>query len=263
MPNLLPRSTPDHPTFFCVCWDGVFSLYGRVNISGVSWYTGTMDNTDTEETSVEIEGLGYDPIAILEATMEGKLPPKSYLSRDPDGDDDSLTMLKSSRPRDMPEIGHLKDAIVTSPDGRPEVIVPPGGRIVIERRASVIDGAPWLDTKVYDVRGVDQEAGILKLWDPELHHHARENWFVGLSVGSRYKLPPAKGRWDVAPKVKPVPVAVAPTLTPAGEPGAKPRRGRPPGTKNRSKDVIAAEKAERAAAKAGKRGRKSKKAGVA
>lgn len=199
------------------------------------------------------DGLGFDPIAILEATMAGRTPPESYAD---DDEGNSLAVLRNDRPRDMPKIDHLGDAVHMQSDGTPAFIVPPGGKVIIERRSSVLNGNPWLDTKLYDVVAVDHTIGLVKLWDPELRHHARDNWFVGLKAGSRYKLPPPRGRWDSPPKVVAAPVS-PPPLSPEGEP-IKRKRGRPAGVKNRPKDVIVAEKAARAAAKSEKKGRKSK-----
>lgn len=219
-------------------------------------------SNDVEVEDREGDELGFDPVALLEATVLGKRIHSTYVA-DESEDEPSLSALQAVRPRDMPKIDHLKDAVLLSPEGKPELIVPPGGRVIIERRSSILNGAPWIDTKVFEVREVDQENGLMKLWDPELHQHARDNWFVGLKVGSRYKLPPLKGKWDAPPKV--IPVSATPTTTtsvssPVGEgEEVKRRRGRPAGVKNRPKEVIQREKAEKAAAKAAKKSSKGGK----
>jgi hypothetical protein len=192
-----------------------------------------------EEETIEEEStdLGFNPEELVAAAVAGRFAGL----KDDDDDNDLSAALKPKAPRDMPKIDHLSDAIVVADDGTLDVKVLVGSRILIERRSSVLNGGPWLETKMYDVREIDPEIGLLKLWDQELHHHARENYKIGLDVGSKYKLPPVKGRWDAAPKLVPVKPQQPVVLNAEGDP-VKKGRGRPKGSKNRSKDEIKAER---------------------
>lgn len=208
------------------------------------------ENTDevvggeVESPSPDFVELGFNPVALVEAALSGRSGKHGS-----DDDDDSQLV----RPRDMPNIDHLVDAVELNHLGIPIFLLPPGSRVVIERRSGLLQGRPWIDTKVYEVKEVDGDTGLLKLWDPEAHHHARDNFKAGVKVGSRYKVPPGKGKWDAAPKIvkaaAPQPSAPAPLSVGADGNPVKRGRGRPPGVKNRSKDVIQAERAERAAMK--------------
>lgn len=212
------------------------------------------ERVEVEETEVEeadessTDVLGFDPVALVEAAVSGRTSGMKY-------DDDDVVV---SRPRDMPKIDHLRDAIEMTHAGDPLFLLPVGSRLIIERRSGLLHGRPWIDTKVYEIREIDQDSGLLKLWDPETHHHARDNFKAGVRVGSRYKVPPLKGRWDAPPKVVKVPVNVQVSPVEMGIDGmpVKRGRGRPAGVKNRSKEVIEQEKAIRAAMKLGKKGRK-------
>lgn len=202
--------------------------------------------------------LGYDPEELVNAVLSGKVSSNS--STDDDEGNDLSTILKPKIPREMPRIDHLPNAFTQGFDGKPQPNLSVGSRIVIERRASILDGNPWLDTRVYEIREIDQESCILKLWDPELRHHARDNYKIGFQVGSRYKIPPTKGRWDVAPKVTPVVVPTPEALQISLEGTTTPRkRGRPKGSKNRSKEAIKAEKEQLRAMKSEKKQRRKVK----
>lgn len=139
-----------------------------------------------------------------------------------------------------PDISHLKPALVVV-DGAPLPLFNIGDKIVIERYASVLAARPWLDTLTYTVESIDDETGVVGLWNEDLKQHALGNYITGPKKGDVYCLAIAKetigkkkrGR----PRVRPLP--------PEGEPKPvrKGKRGRPPGSKNRPKDVIAAERA--------------------
>lgn len=159
---------------------------------------------------------------------------------------------------DRPDISHLDDAILKDPlSGLPDVRVRMGDRIVIERRSYVLkeSPAPWLDTRLWYVNGVDRDRGVLKLFDEELQQHGADSFVFGLAAGQVYKLAPKDGRrWDVAPKKKRVPapaVVGAPAPTNGEEP--KKKRGRPKGSKNRSRDEVAADKAQKVAVRAARK----------
>lgn len=96
-----------------------------------------------------------------------------------------------------PSIEHLADAVV---DGK--FVVPVGGRLVIDRVASVLTGSPWLDTRCYQVRAVDELSGHLALFDEEIWHQANSNFKQGLQLGYTFKVAPLKGSWVTSGTVK-------------------------------------------------------------
>ena len=147
-----------------------------------------------------------------------------------------------------PDISGLPNAI--GADGFPVFVR--GDRIVIERYASFLQGNPYLDTRTYRVESVDLISGKVTLWDESLCQYATDNWRHGVKIGQVYKLSlgrlvSSKGKRG-RPRKNPV---VSPVV--ATTPGEKKKRGRPKGVKNRSKDVIRAEKKEREVAKAAKK----------
>lgn len=172
----------------------------------------------------------------------------------------SILAPKRNRDLDRPDISHLDDAIIKDPvSGLPDVRVRPGDRIVIERRSYILKESPipWLDTRLWIVNDVDRDRGILRLFNDEFQQHGTDSFVAGLAAGQVYKLAPKDGsRWDVAPKRKKVVVAPAqPVVNEHGTP-VKKKRGRPPGAKNRSREEIAAEKAEKKARKAARLARR-------
>jgi len=190
-----------------------------------------------------------------------------------DMDTDSITMMdelavaeakEKARTAAKPLIDHLKDAVDKDQFGNPILLAKVGDKIIIERIATVLSHKPWLDTKTYVITNVDGVTGDLVLMDTDLGQQAGSNYIVGLKQGYRFKLPNSKGmsigkRKRGRPKKNPTD---APELTKPvqldvnGQP-IKKKRGRPPGSKNRDRDVIVAEKkAKIAARKMKKRGAK-------
>lgn len=140
-----------------------------------------------------------------------------------------------------PYIDHLPDAIVTTDDGTPVLVPLPGETVVIERMATIISGSPWLDTKLYTVVSVDEDSGLVKLWSQSDHAFGFTNYIRAREEKSqRFKLPPEKGSWEGSHEQHAKAIVAA--SKPAPPDGKKRGRGRPAGSKNRSKDVIAAEK---------------------
>ena len=176
---------------------------------------------------------------------------------------ESLTSLLASEARERarlaskPDLSLLDDAVELDDEGVPIFTVAPGDKVVIERYATILRGSPWLDTKVYTVESIDGVTGTLYLWDDDDKGHAMTNYITGVAAGFKFKVPPAKGggftsqRKRGRPKKLTQPGAPEPTAD-----GPKRGRGRPPGTKNRPRDVIAAEKraaADERRAKVGER----------
>jgi hypothetical protein len=89
-----------------------------------------------------------------------------------------------------PSIDHLQDATVTIEGG---VVVPLfniGDKIVAERYCSFLNGNPWLDTKIYLVKGIDDLKGLAKCWDED----SQQNVIIGFNHPStKVKLCPKKG----------------------------------------------------------------------
>lgn len=162
---------------------------------------------------------------------------------------DSPIEEEKSDPRSRPDISHLEMAVEVTEDGTVTFLPKVGEKVVIERIASIIPGGPWLDTQLYTVKEIDTETGNLSLWRDELGGFAASNYIEGLLMGYSFRLPPRRGpivkrkvRVKLAEKAPPKELA----------PGEKRSRGRPKGSKNRSKDVIKAEKAARGQARKSK-----------
>jgi hypothetical protein len=164
----------------------------------------------------------------------------------PKDDDDLIEVLPSAKP----DISHLEDAIWS--DGTTTVFIPqPGDRVVIERPSSLSPGNHWLDTKIYVVQDINDETGVLKLWDPELLQFAMSNFLTGPARGLVFKVPVDGSTLGMKRK------RGRPRKNHTGKSGqnqtmgnAPKKRGRPKGSKNRPKEVI---RAERLAATAVKR----------
>ena len=172
-------------------------------------------------------------------------PPPPVLDLDSASDrvsgDQMEAMLRVAKPVNKPDISRLPDA---TEGGRP--LFTAGDKIVVERYATVLAGAPYLDTKTYKVLGVNEANGAVRLFDEELNQFASTNYVEGLRSGYVFKF--AMGN-KVATKKKrgrprKNPIEAVQPDKPAGE---KRGRGRPKGSKNRPKEVVAAERAEKKA----------------
>lgn len=162
-----------------------------------------------------------------------------------------------------PDISRLPDAI--GPDGVPLFRV--GEKIIIERRATVLEGNPYLDTRTYTVVGINGDNGNLDLFDETLAQSAMSNWMSGLRRGFVFKL--ARGN-SVATKKKrgrprknPIVDETEKKAVPLDERGQpiKKKRGRPPGSKNRDRDTIKAEKKAKMAQREEKKAKRRAKMG--
>jgi hypothetical protein len=149
-----------------------------------------------------------------------------------------------------PVLDHLEDAVEMDEGGIPTFTVAPGDKVVIERYATILRGSPWLDTKVYTVESIDGVTGTLHLWDDDGKCYAMTNYITGVAAGFKFKVPPAKGGMPTSQRKRGRPRKIlppgqekpsTPSLDADGQP-VKKKRGRPPGVKNRPRDVIAAER---------------------
>jgi hypothetical protein len=117
-----------------------------------------------------------------------------------------------------------------------------GDRILVERKYSSRTGGEWYTTNAYTVKKLDYNTGDLSLWNNERGQWDLSNWITGTRLhGVVYKLPAsygnpfkkrARGR---PPKVRTEPEVAAPPTTSSVPEDGKPRRGRPKGSKNRTK----------------------------
>lgn len=164
--------------------------------------------------------------------------------RSDEGDDEPVLPSKAEAAR--PDISRLKDAL--DEEGFP--VFAPGDRIVIERRASFLAGNPYLDTRTYRVKRIDEGNGMLSLWDEAMAQWATDNFIAGRIQGQVYKL--AAGDLTVGTKKKRGRPRKNPPAPPKDPNAPAKKRGRPKGSLNRPKDVVAAEKAAKHAARAAK-----------
>jgi len=152
-------------------------------------------------------------------------------------------------PSAKPDISHLEDAIWS--DGEQTVFIPqPGDRVVIERPSTLSPGNHWLDTKIYVVQDINDDTGVLKLWDPELLQFAMSNFLTGPALGLVFKVPVDGSTLGMKRKRGRPRKNTGKSGQNQTMDNAPKKRGRPRGSKNRPKGVI---RAERAATKAIKR----------
>ena len=160
-----------------------------------------------------------------------------------------------------PVLDHLEDAVEVDDLGIPTFTVAPGDKVVVERYATILRGSPWLDTKVYTVESIDGVTGTLRLWDDDDKCHAMTNYITGFAAGFKFKVPPVKGGVPTSQRRRGRPRKILPPgqekpSTPIlGEDGqpVKKKRGRPPGVKNRPRDVIVEERRAKVKAKKSKK----------
>lgn len=142
-----------------------------------------------------------------------------------------------------PNIDHLASGVHVDPgDGSVVPLFDVGDRIVVDRRTTLLRGTPWLETIVGKVRSIDDDTGLVTVWDedsdPRNPPCRYTNFKDALHI---FKLAPARGNPFEPP---PPPKQPKPQRLP-GQKG----RGRPKGSKNRPKDVIKAEREARKVAK--------------
>lgn len=162
-------------------------------------------------------------------------------------------LMAPRKPEAKPDISRLPDAIVGG-----KLVLKPGERIVIERRVPFLDGCPYLDTRTYVLKSVDEVTGVIRLWDEAFQQWGMDNYIKGPTYGQVYKA--ATGRTVTTkkkrgrPRKNPVEEPKPVQLGPDGKP-VKKKRGRPPGSKNRPKEEIREEKIAKAAKRAAKKGK--------
>lgn len=180
----------------------------------------------------------------------------------PDPDDDMANAMlspeesKSAREAKRPRIEHLPSGTIRH-EGSMLPLFDVGDRIVVERKATLIETNPWLDTIVGHVKSIDDDSGTVVLIDEASDARCPRHNFVSFKCAQHdFRLAPARGNPFTMPEGWSPPTKGAPA-----EPAAPKRgRGRPPGAKNRSKDQIAAEKKLRAETRLAKRLKREAKA---
>ena len=78
--------------------------------------------------------------------------------------------LRESR---RPDISVYEPGTIRGPGGEILPLFEVGSSVLIERRSSLLPGHPWVDTAVYRVLGIDDDGGVIRVWNPELGQHAR------------------------------------------------------------------------------------------
>lgn len=200
-----------------------------------------MDNSSAPD---EVTDTSSDAIEAAITAALAPAPVGSALS--PEAREVAEAMAPVAEAR-KPDISRLHPA-VEEVDGELLPLFAVGDRIVIERHAHSLPGSPWLDTQTYVVQDIDDETGVLRLWNTGQNQFAMGNFITGPARGDDYRLAgdrrnPIGKRKRGRPRKNPVePVAPVVDGTPLP---VKRGRGRPKGVKNRPKEVIAAERAAR------------------
>lgn len=139
-----------------------------------------------------------------------------------------------------PVIEHLKDGVMTLEDGEILPLFDVGTRIVVDCSTKLLDGQPWLQTIVGKVHSIDDDTGLVSLYDEEATAgNLAPRWVSFKDDLHIFKLAPEKGDPFAAKAIK---AQLRREAIAAANPGEKRGRGRPKGSKNRPKEVIKAEK---------------------
>jgi hypothetical protein len=143
-----------------------------------------------------------------------------------------------------PVIAHLHPGVLPGPDG-PVPMFDVGDRIVVDCMTDKLQGRPWLETIVGRVRSIDDDSGLVTIFDEDSDFKLPKIRYVSFKRELyTFKLAPKTGN-----PFEPPAVVKQPKLPPQE---GKRSRGRPKGSVNRPKDVIRAEKEARKAAKRAK-----------
>lgn len=175
---------------------------------------------------------------------------------------------EKKRLEQKPDLCSYVDAVVYLDDGTPVFVPEIGEKVVIERYSTVLGRFPpaWLDTRTYLVKDINHDNGDLKLFDLELQQNSACNFFTAGPIhGYKMKLPTArglkKGRKKRGAKAKflnnIINMGSAEKAKTSATQGSG--KGRPTGRKNRSKDVIRAEKEEKQRVRTAKKAKRDAK----
>lgn len=130
-----------------------------------------------------------------------------------------------------PPIDHLPDGLhVDHVTGDIVPLFDVGDRVVVDRRTNLLKGIPWLETIVGKVRSIDDEKGLVQIYDEDSDPRNPPVRYTSFLDGFHtFKLAPARGNPFAPP---PPPKKEKPQRVP-GQKG----RGRPKGARNRSTEA--------------------------
>jgi hypothetical protein len=175
--------------------------------------------------------------------MEDVIPSGSFV--DVRADDDMSLSQEARHARwqsKRPSIDHLKDGVVEV-EGTMVPLFNVGDRIVVDCCTNLLKNSPWLETIVGRVRSIDDDTGLVSVFDEASDVRSPVVRWASFKDGLHtLKLAPARGN----PLAAPEPTS-RPEKTSRFDDQGNPKRGkgRPRGSKNRPKDVIMAEKVAR------------------
>jgi len=211
-----------------------------------------MDTTIADEPEIEVGSSG--PEEGLPPVVEQPIDPELAAAAEEAAEATlSLGMSESER-RDRwqarrPVIGHLKDGVVEVAQEPDEMGVKKlekfplfdvGQRVVVDITTTLLPGLPWLQTLVGRVRTIDDDTGLVTIFDEDSDARIPTVRYVSYKDGLHiFKLAPEKGDPFAVRAVK---AQLKKEALAAAKPGEKRGRGRPRGVKNRPKEVIKAEK---------------------
>lgn len=230
-----------------------------------SWYHYIMNAHFQSDEDVEIStGVVDDNDDSFVPTEPAAQPEQPETS----SDDDAIVLSLSDIQRRArwqarrPPIAHLKDAVVCAEIAKnPETgaavmdslpLFDVGQRIVVDCSTNFLFGRPWLHTLVGKVRSINDDSGLVSLYDEESDPRNPMVRWVSFKDGLHvFKLAPERGDPFAVRAVKAqLRREAAMAANPTGE---KRGRGRPKGSKNRPKEVIKAERDALRALRAEKR----------
>lgn len=190
------------------------------------------------------------PPILSRAEEEGWAPTHSGVDEEEDARSPDLSpAVRLARWQEKrPRIDHLPVGVVET-DGIRLPVFDLGDRIVADRRTDFLDGTPWLDTLVGQVVSIDDDTGVVVLLDEESDPRCPIKRFVSfmnplqeLRLAPAYGNPFNAGLFKAQQKEEARKKAAAELKALGLEAPPKRGRGRPPGSKNRPKDIIQAEK---------------------
>lgn len=235
------------------------------------WYAGTMEagflSPAGEEPEFVDESAAVELVDLAQSPDEGgdvEHPPPSARSEEAEAMADGLLSDEARYARwqgRKPPVAHLKDGLVWPPGHPgPVPLFDVGDRVVVEQRASFLDARPdplcpdrtvrhpWLRTMVGRVVDIDDDTGLVRCVDEASDARWPREFFASMTSGHcAFYLPPRVGNpFDVSAVIAAQRAADRAAREAADQvaraAGTKRGRGRPPGAKNRPKDVIKAER---------------------
>ncbi len=214
---------------------------------------------ETAETEV-VDELAYSETEMLSENIPPGVPQMTEEELEIFSGSLQPAQREQQRLEKKPDISHFELGIVY--DEASKVYTPlfeVGTKIVAERFAECLPGNPWLDTRVYTVLSIDDPTqGVVHCFEDEVKHHAYLGYSHPFTV-IRLWTPPKRGKNPFKAHKMPTEIFAGDNHITPGQTtenvtvGGVKRRGRKPGTKNRSRVEIIAERASRDAERAEKR----------